>query len=78
MSDPNATAPIPELNGARRVQRLRRDPLKGALLGCSFATACIAGCWAIWTHREWIRAMDAAIVVVSVAEFARLMLARFD
>lgn len=60
------------------VTRHRRDPLKGFLLAANFALACTAGCWAIWTHREWLRMIDAALVVAAVAEFARLMLTRLD
>lgn len=67
------TSEIPELAGTTRVAQHRRDPLKGLLLACSFALACFAGCWAIWTHREWLRMIDAIVVVLAVAEFGRVL-----
>lgn len=69
----NETEQLPDLARTVRVDRHRRDPLKGLLLAASFTLACFAGCWAIWTHREWIRALDAAIVVLAVAEFGRVL-----
>jgi hypothetical protein len=74
--DPNSTKVITDLIGTIPVTEHRRDPLKGLLLAANLALFAVAGLWALWTHRDWLRIIDVAVAILALAEFTRLLIAR--
>lgn len=73
MNETERFDPITEPVGTIKVDRHTDDWLRRSLLASNLALMCGAGLWAIWTHREWIRAFDTVLVLVALAEFTRVL-----